>query len=147
MVREIQRPKVGLGVILMREGNQVLLGKRKNAHGEGTWSFPGGHLKMNESLSDCAVREMKEETGMFHKADYSLIDITRPFAATNDIFEKEKKHYITLYLRANYIRGIPQVMEPDKCGEWRWCNWDDICDLNIFTPVFNLLTTGYNPFK
>jgi len=147
MMKEIQRPKVGLGVILMKEGMQVLLGKRKGSHGEGTWSFPGGHLEFNESLSDCAIREMKEETGMFHKADYSLVDITRPFAATNDIFEKEKKHYITLYLRANYIMGTPRIMEPDKCEEWKWYKWDNLWELDRFTPIFNLMSTGYCPFE
>ncbi len=30
------RPKVGIGVIIIKDG-KVLLGKRKNAHGEGMW--------------------------------------------------------------------------------------------------------------
>jgi len=147
MTKEIQRPKVGLGVILMRADMQVLLGKRKGSHGEGTWSFPGGHLEFNENLSDCAIREMEEETGMLLVRDYNLIDITKPFAATNDIFQKEKKHYITLYLRANYIRGTPRVMEPDKCEEWKWYKWNDIKGLNKFTPIFNLINQGYYPFE
>lgn len=37
------RPKVGLGVFIMKDG-KVLLGKRKNAHGDDDWCFPGGHL-------------------------------------------------------------------------------------------------------
>jgi len=28
------------------------------------WSFPGGKVDPNESLHDCAVREIKEETGL-----------------------------------------------------------------------------------
>lgn len=36
---ENNRPKVGVGVAIIKDG-KVLLGKRKNAHGEGTWSFP-----------------------------------------------------------------------------------------------------------
>lgn len=37
-------PKVGIGVIV-RKDNQILLGKRKNSHGDGCWAFPGGHLE------------------------------------------------------------------------------------------------------
>ena len=33
------RPKVGVGVIVRKDG-KILLGKRRNAHGDGTWSFP-----------------------------------------------------------------------------------------------------------
>lgn len=54
---EDKRPKVGLSVIIRRK-SKVLLGKRKNSHGAGTWCFPGGHLEYKESL-----RELKEETG------------------------------------------------------------------------------------
>ena len=57
---ESKCPKVGVGVAVVKDG-KVLLGKRKNAHGEGTWSFPGGHLEYKESWEDCAIRETLEE--------------------------------------------------------------------------------------
>jgi 8-oxo-dGTP diphosphatase len=44
MTLEEKRPKVGVGIIVLQEG-KVLLGKRKNSHGEGTWAFGGGHLE------------------------------------------------------------------------------------------------------
>ena len=37
------RPKIGVGIIVIKDG-KILFGKRKNAHNEGSWSFPGGHL-------------------------------------------------------------------------------------------------------
>ena len=58
-----ERPKVGVGVILVKD-NKVLLLKRKNEHGQGTWEFPGGHLEMHEEIRDCVAREVKEETGI-----------------------------------------------------------------------------------
>jgi 8-oxo-dGTP diphosphatase len=38
---EPNRPKVGVGVFILKDG-KVLLAKRKNAHGEGSYAFPGG---------------------------------------------------------------------------------------------------------
>ena len=61
-----ERPKVGFGVFVMKEG-KFLIGKRKNAHGEGSWSLPGGHLEFKESWEECAVREVLEEVGVKKK--------------------------------------------------------------------------------
>jgi 8-oxo-dGTP diphosphatase len=44
-----KRPLIGVSVIIIKD-NQVLLGKRKNSHGSGTWAFPGGHLEFNETI-------------------------------------------------------------------------------------------------
>jgi bifunctional NMN adenylyltransferase/nudix hydrolase len=40
----------------------ILLIKRGLNPGKGLWALPGGFLNPNESITDCAVRELKEET-------------------------------------------------------------------------------------
>jgi 8-oxo-dGTP diphosphatase len=127
-----KRPKVGLGVIVIK-GNKVLLGKRKNAHGEGSWSFPGGHLEFGESLKDCAVREVEEEAGIKIKNIRS-----GPF--TNDIFEKEDKHYTTLFMLSNYDSGKVRIMEPEKCEAWEWFEWDKLPPKSFFTHTKSIKT-------
>ena len=42
--------------------NEVLVHDRKLKYPG--WSFPGGHVERGESFYDCAVREVKEETGL-----------------------------------------------------------------------------------
>lgn len=131
-----ERPKVGVGVIVMKDG-RVLLGKRKNAHGEGSWSFPGGHLECNESWEECASRETMEETS-------ATIKNIRFGTATNDIFLTEKKHYITIFMLADYDSGDVEVMEPEKCERWEWFLWDQLPQ-PLFVPICNLLKKGYDP--
>lgn len=131
------RPKVGLGVIIKKDG-KVLMGKRKNSHGEGTWNFPGGHLEYEESWEECARRETREEAGIEIK---NIIFAT----ATNDIFENEQKHYITIYMVAEYESGEVQLLEPEKCDEWKWFSWNEL-PRPLFLPTENLLKMGFNPF-
>ncbi|MFH1620774.1 MAG: NUDIX hydrolase [Patescibacteria group bacterium] len=132
------RPKIGIGVIIIKDG-KVLLGKRKNAHGDGSWSFGGGHLEFNESWQDCARREVTEETGI-------KIKNLRFATATNDIFEKEGKHYITIFMLADYASDEVRVMEPEKCERWEWFTWDNLPQ-PLFLPIQNLLKQGFNPFS
>ncbi len=131
------QPRVGIGVIVLDDG-KILLGKRKNSHGAGTWSFPGGHLEFNESWEVCAAREVMEETGI-------TIKNLRFKTATNDIFHTEAKHYITLFMLADYDSGEVQVMEPEKCEEWRWFDWNHFPE-PLFVPIENLRNTGFDPF-
>lgn len=134
---EKQRPKVGLGVAVVKEG-KVLLGQRKNSHGAGDWCFPGGHLEFGESWEQCARRETKEETGI-------EIKNVRFWTATNDIYEKENKHYVTIFMLADYDSGQARVMEPDKSEAWEWFEWDAL-PKDLFFSTRNLVEKGHKPF-
>ena len=43
---------------------QVLLIRRGNEPFKGEWAFPGGFLNMDETMQECARRELEEETGL-----------------------------------------------------------------------------------
>ncbi len=59
----IERPKVGVGVIIENEHNEILIGKRIGSHSP-YFSIPGGHLEMGETFEEAAVKEIFEETGL-----------------------------------------------------------------------------------
>lgn len=127
---------VGVGVILRKE-DKVLVGKRIGMLGFGTWGFPGGKLEFGESLAACVNREVFEETGVTVKnISYG------PY--TNDIFAKEEKQFVTLFVIADYKSGKVRVMEPEKCEEWRWVPWNDLPQ-PLFLPIENLLKQHFNP--
>lgn len=44
---------------LILNGNDLLIGNENNVY-----QFPGGHLEEGESIHDCLIREIKEETGI-----------------------------------------------------------------------------------
>jgi 8-oxo-dGTP diphosphatase len=133
-----EKPKVGVGVIIIKD-NKILLGKRKNAHGDNTWSFPGGHLEYGEEWEDCSRREVMEETGI-------EIKNIRFGTATNDIFLNEQKHYITIIMISDFESGEVKIMEPDKCEKWEWFEWNKLPQ-PFFLPIVNLLKTNFNPLN
>jgi 8-oxo-dGTP diphosphatase len=130
------RPYIGVGVLVIKK-NRVLLGKRKGSHGAGGWQFPGGHLEYNETIERCARREVFEETGI-------RVRNIRYGPYTNDIFQAEKKHYVTLFVIADYHKGTAEVREPDKCEQWRWFEWARFPE-PLFLPTKNLLESGFYP--
>ena len=56
------RPYVGIGAVIVREGRVVLV-KRRFEPLAGQWSIPGGAIEAGETLEACITREMAEETG------------------------------------------------------------------------------------
>ena len=129
----MNRPKVGVSVVL-KYNDEVLVGRRKGSHGDGTWAFPGGHLEFGEDPITCAQRELLEETDI----DVSnLKPVLNGY--TNDVFEKEKKHYITLYVEYKLDEKLEaKIMEPNKCYEWKWFNISNIPNPH-FIPLKNYL--------
>lgn len=129
------RPKIGIGVLVFNDLNQLLLGKRASTHGEGEFGPPGGHLEFGESFEDCAVREVKEEAGF---------DITEPkfLSLTNDIFVKSSKHYVSIFMCASFDEGQEVVnMEPEKIEEWGWYNLNNL-PTPLFLPLHTLVSRG-----
>ena len=126
-----KQPQVGIGVIITQE-DQVLLMKRRNAHGDGTWSTPGGHLEYGESLEECSLRETQEEIGV------TITDITF-LAITNDVFDAEGKHYVTIWMAGRYVSGEPTMNAADEMSAVDWFSWDALPE-PLFSPFENLLT-------
>ncbi len=122
--------RVGVACFVWKDG-QILMQQRYGAHGEGTWSVPGGHLEFGEGLEDCASREVLEETGV-------QINNVRFLALTNDIFQEKGKHYISIWMEADWFSGEPQITEPDKCKN---VNWQSISKLPspLFEPCWDNL--------
>lgn len=122
-------PRVGVGVIV-RRGSEILLVRRASVHGDGTWSTPGGHLDGGETLEACAAREALEETGV-KVGDIQFRGIT------NDVFESEGLHYITVWMESEWRSGKARPLATYELSEVRWFRTDALPD-NLFPPLQSL---------
>lgn len=125
--------KIACEVFIINNQGLLLLGKRKNCYGQGTWALPGGHLEYGETLLDCAQRELKEELGI-EQAPLQLI------AITDDI--NEERHYIHASFLLKEYNGPVLLMEPDKCYEWKYFNLDQLPE-DFFEPHTKILKTFF----
>ncbi len=117
--------KVGVGVFIVKDG-KVLLGKRKNAHGENEYGGPGGHLEYGETAEETALREIGEECGIKVKNLNML--------CVSDLLTYYPKHYIDIGFSAEWESGEPQVLEPHKLESWNWYDIDNLPE-NLFECV------------
>ncbi len=111
-----KRPGVGIGVFVLKNG-KFLMAQRFGAHGHGTWSLPGGHLEFGESFEDCAAREVLEETGL-HVNNQKIVTTTNDF--------DDDRHYVTVWIKCDWVSGLPTVTEPDKFKNFKWHTLNDL---------------------
>ena len=108
--------RVGVAVAIVNDKREVLFGRRKGSHGNGTWSLPGGHVDFGEAPNITAYREVKEETGL----DIALVAQHKLYPWGYAVFAEEDKQYITLFFTAKHLGEEPQRKEPEKCEGWEW---------------------------
>lgn len=105
-------PRVGVGVMVMRDG-KVLLGKRnKTSHGEQLWCMPGGHLEHGESLEEAVRREAREEAGI-EIGNIRFVVLMNQLAFL-------PKHFVGIGFVADWQSGEPRAEEGDKMIDWTW---------------------------
>ena len=62
---EYPRPALTADVLVFsHDRREVILIRRKNEPYKDCWALPGGFMDMNETIEQCAVRELKEETNI-----------------------------------------------------------------------------------
>jgi mutator protein MutT len=136
----VARAEVLRGVgVLVRRGDQVLLGRRLSSHGAGTWSFPGGKPKPGESPLECAHRELQEETGLQARAGRLVGESLDGFPESHLVFR-------TSFIEVEDTGGEPQVLEPDKAAAWEWWPWSQLPS-PLFAPVASLAAINYRPTR
>jgi 8-oxo-dGTP diphosphatase len=102
-------PTTRVSVVVVNDDGKILLVK----HRKGTrsyWVLPGGRLEYGETFQECAVRELKEETGLDIAVD-KLIFISEAIAPDRS------RHIVNVYLTAHVTGGVMKLgNEPVLAG-------------------------------
>lgn len=117
VVPVLQRPVPTVGVVCLK-GDQVLLIKRGTPPRLGQWSLPGGRIEWSEPVTEAALRELKEETGV--EAELTgLIDVVDGVFTSRETGETTR-HFVMIDYAARWTAGEPVA-------------GDDAADARFFT--------------
>lgn len=121
--------RVGVGIAVLNDEGEILLGLRKGSHGEGEWAMPGGNVDPGETPHKAAQRELLEECAYSTRIGETLLPI--PVWTYDDYLDTHEKHYACVYFEA-LVGGVPPVnCEPDRCEGWEFFDPE-----NLPTPLF-----------
>lgn len=91
------RVRVGVGVIVLDSRGWILLEKRSDC---GMWGLPGGRIEPGESVTEAAVREVKEETGL-------NVEITRLLG----VYSEPESHIVTFLDNGDVVHLVDILLE------------------------------------
>ena len=132
----IERPVVGLGVVLFKAGS-VLLVRRGKAPNAGAWSLPGGRQELGETAADGARRELLEETGCTAGA---LV-----LAANVDSIHRDEAgrilfHYTILDFVGRWVSGEP--VAGDDVTDALWAPLDGLEPYALWTEAHRVIAAA-----
>ena len=94
-------------VALVRDG-KVLLIKRAYAPYKGLWTLPGGRLEPDESIEQCAVREIAEEIG---------VSIRNPRPVMVQALGQDLAFRLAVFVTTNFTG---KVVPSDEVSDHKW---------------------------
>jgi 8-oxo-dGTP pyrophosphatase MutT (NUDIX family) len=114
-------------LVLVKEGQVLLLRRYNTGYQDGKYSLVAGHLDGDETAGQCILREAAEEAGIALKPEELEVVHVQHRRAPD-------REYIDIYLCASKWGGDVSNLEPEKCDELRWCPINELPD-NILPEV------------
>ncbi|MFA7654139.1 MAG: nucleotide exchange factor GrpE [Candidatus Magasanikbacteria bacterium] len=112
MTEEQKYPEAVAGVLVYNDKGEILLMKGSKF---GTpWTIPGGHVELNETCEQAAIREIKEEVGL----DIDKLEFLQYQDAIRPPHFTIKKHFIFFDFLGHYVGG--EVVANEEVEETIW---------------------------
>ena len=110
------RPVLAVSVAIFRDGH-VLLAARGREPMKGVFTLPGGVVELGETLSEAALREVREETGLTVRL--------AGFVTHQEVLHvgaggRTERHYVICVFAAQWDGGEPTITE--EASEYRWAD-------------------------
>ena len=96
--------------------------KKENDYHEGKWNGIGGKFEPGETPEECAIREIKEETGLIAEA------LTLKGLITFPLFDGVDDWYVFLFVITKFSGEL--IDSPE--GELSWIDDDKLLELNLW---------------
>ena len=102
---------------LVVKGSKVLLIRRKKEPFKGEYALPGGFLEYGETMEDCVIREVREETGI-------VSEIVGLFGVFSDPRRDPRGHFVTAVYHMRPQGG--KLKAGDDAASAKWVDMNDL---------------------
>ena len=105
--------------LILIKDNKILLTRRFNTGWQdGNYSVVAGHLDGNETFLQAMVREAEEEANInLEEKHLNVVHV---------MHRKSDDERIDFFIQARNWKGIPKIMEPNKCNDMKWFDINDL---------------------
>ncbi len=131
-------------VALISDDKKLLMLKRADS---GNWTMPGGTMEFGESLKDCAIREVLEETGLTVEIQDIIGIYTDPQIVVEYSDGEVRQEFSALYYGI-VKKGNTRI--DDESTEFRWMSIDELSDIPMadsqkirVNDVIRFITEGF----
>ena len=131
--------KPSASVLVRNSAGDVLLLRRADT---GRWTIPTGGLKKNETLTECAVRECREETGL----DIEVTGLAGVFSDPGHVIayaSGEVRQPVNTCFTARVIGG--ELTTTKEATELAWVPPAVLGDYDIHPAIKRRITCGLRP--
>ncbi|MCJ7841474.1 NUDIX hydrolase [Lederbergia sp. NSJ-179] len=119
---------VGSAGVCISEKGQLLMVLQGKPEEEKKWSVPSGGLEKNETLEECCIREVEEETGY-------RVEIVDEIKLKKGSYEEIQISFEVHYFLVKIVGGERKIQDPDHLiYDIAWKDIDELRTIDFSFP-------------
>jgi ADP-ribose pyrophosphatase YjhB (NUDIX family) len=126
-------PTTRVSVVVLRNNDREILLVKHRKGSRQYWVLPGGRLEYGETFHECAVRELKEETGL-------EVSVERFLFMSEAIAPDRSRHIVNVYLKAKVIGGTMKIGNEPVLAGVDFVPVANLDKMTLFPPIGQILS-------
>ena len=127
-------PRTRVAVVLV-QGDCVLLIRHQKKDAT-YWLLPGGGLDYGESISECAAREILEETGL-------VIEVRNMLYLSEAIAPDKSRHILNITVLGRVVGGTLAKADEAILAELAWVPLEDLGKVTLYPAIADHLLASW----
>ena len=131
------RPYIAVSAAVFRD-RRVLIVRRAHPLAAGLYTLPGGVVELGETLTEAAVREVREETGLEIEP---LTLVGHRQVITRDGDGRVERHFVILPFAARWLAG--EITVNEELAEAIWLKPSELSELATTEGLAEIVATAW----
>jgi 8-oxo-dGTP diphosphatase len=120
-------PTTRISVVVLNRDGEILLVRHKKGN-QRYWVLPGGRLEYGETFEECAMREVKEETGL-------EVEMERFLYLSEAIAPDRSRHIVNIFIKAKVVGGTMKLGDEPVLAGVEFVRLEELAQMTLFPPV------------